>query len=362
MRVKCERDQILKGISFCQGVISTRTTLPILSYVLMKAEKNTLSLYATDLEVGVETRINAEIVEEGSITLPGKKMLELIREFPSGIITLSSENNLVTIRNENIWIKMISLPQEEFPAFPEVKGREIKVNGKILKKMIKKTSFSVSHEETRYMLNGIYTTVFEKLISMVSTDGRRLSLITQELENVVPTEVEAILPLKACEQLTKIMEDDEVLIVWGDKQIKFTQPGVSLVTRIIEGEFPDYKSVIPKSFKGEGHIDKTKFQESIRRAYILTKEKALSVRLSLQEGKMKITTRVPDQGESNEEMEIEYSGEAMDIAFDPEYLLDVLRVLDCEKIFFGVNGPEDPALIKPINGESYIYVVMPMKI
>ena len=362
MVIRFERDVLLRSLNFCQGVVSTRTTLPILSYFLLEADKDRVEISATDLEVGVKVNVEAEVSEGGKITLPGRKTLELLREFPPGSITLSCENNLLTFKNENIWVKILTLSPEEFPSIPEVKGKEIKISGEKLKEMIKKTSFSVSHEETRYMLNGIYTTIFEKIITMVSTDGRRLSCITRDLDTVVPQEMEAILPLKACNEVLRIMEDEEVSMLWGEKQVKFSQPGVILVCRVIEGEFPDYKSVIPRSFKCEVIIDKEIFQEAVRRAHILTRDKGLSMRLSLQQGKLTVSTKVPEQGESTEDIPVEYSGEPLEIAFDPGYILDVLKVLDVDKIFLGMNDPEKPALIRPQEGEDYLYVVMPMKL
>ncbi len=362
MKFKCEKDSLLRGISLCQGVLSTRSTLPILSYYLFEAKGGILNISATDLEVGVTAEIKSEIIEEGGITLPGKRVLDLIREFPSGEISLSSEENFTTIKGQKVWVKISSLSTEDFPQFPEVKGKEIRIESEKLKNMIKKTSFSVSHEESRYTLNGIYMTAHEKVISMVSTDGRRLSCITEELLTPCSQEMEAILPLKAGQELNRVMEEGEVEVVWGEKQMKFTQPGITLTTRLIEGEFPDYKKVIPKSFKGEGKIDKNLFEEAVKRAYIMTREKGVSVRLSFSSHKLKLTTRVPEIGESSEDLEMEYNGEDLEIAFDPVFILDVLKVMESEKVIMGINGPLDPALIRPDAGENYLYVVMPMKI
>ena len=210
MKVRVEKENLLKGLIACQGIVSTRSTLPILSYYLFEAKENLISISATDLEVGISVELPAEVIEEGIITLPGKKVFELIREFPSGVTSIFSEENFVNFKQEKLWAKISYLSPEDFPNIPEVKGREIKISGKVLKNMIRKTSFSVSHEETRYMLNGIYTTIFENLISMVSTDTRRLSCITEEIILPSPIEADAILPLKACIEVNRIMSDEEV--------------------------------------------------------------------------------------------------------------------------------------------------------
>ncbi len=362
MKIKVEKEDLLNGLISCQGILSSRSTLPILSYYLFKVQGGNISILATDLEVGIDVKIPGEIIEEGTITLPGKKVFDLVREFPSGVISIFSEENFVTFKQEKIWAKINYLSPDDFPNIPEVKGREIKIDGSTLKHMVKKTSFAVSHEETQYMLNGIYITVFENLISMVSTDTRRLSCVTEEITLPSPVEVEAILPLKACLEVSRIMKDEPVTILWGDKQIKFSQKGVSLTTRIIEGEFPDYKVVIPRTFKTEARINREDFKDAVKRAYIMTKEKSLSMKLKFQDASLMVSTRVPDAGESSEEINIELQGEPLEISFDPVLVLDVLNVIEEDTIVFGVNGVEEPGLIKPSEREGFLYVVMPMKI
>ncbi|NOZ63506.1 MAG: DNA polymerase III subunit beta [Caldiserica bacterium] len=362
MKIKVEKEDLLNGLISCQGVLSPRSTLPILSYYLFNVKGDNISISATDLEVGIEVKIPGQIVEEGVITLPGKKVFDLVREFPSGVISIFSEGNFVTFKQEKIWAKINYLSPDDFPNIPEVKGMEIKINGSTLKRMVKRTSFAVSHEETQYILNGIYVTVFENLISMVSTDTRRLSCVTEEITLPSSMEVEAILPLKACLEVSRIMKDEPVVILWGEKQIKFSQPGVSLTTRIIEGEFPDYKVVIPRTFKTEARINKEELKDAVKRAYIMTREKSLSMKLKFQDSGLLISTRVPDAGESSEEVNVELQGESIEISFDPVLILDVLNVIDDDTVIFGVNGVEEPGLIKPAEGEGFLYVVMPMKI
>ena len=362
MQVKIDRDSFLNSLSYCQGVLSSRSTLPILAYYLLEAKDSHTFLSSTNLEVGVKTEIPSEIIQEGSVTLPGRKIFELINGFPKGMISLFSEENFITLKKDKIWVKIGYLSPEEFPNIPIVKGREIEIKGSILKNMIKKTSFCVSHEETQYVLNGIYIMVSENLVNMVATDGVRLSFIADKIPSLSQMEIESILPLKTYLEINRIMNDEDIKIVWGEKQVQFSQQGLFLTSRVIEGEFPDYKSVIPRTFKTEAKINKEEFERAVRRAYIMTKEKSFSMKLNFNEGFLKISTKIPDEGESLDEIEIELQGDPIEILFDPAFIIDVLKVIDEDTVFIGMNTPKSPCVIRPYGNEDYLYVVMPMKI
>jgi DNA polymerase-3 subunit beta len=362
MKIKSTRDELLKALQITQGVISTRTTLPILSYILLTAKTKTLSLFSTDLEVGVKCILPGEIAEDGVVALPGRRISELIREFPSGTVEISSQENITTIKCPKTRVKINTLPPEDFPNFPEIVGQKISIKGDLLKSMIQKTILAVSQEESRYTLTGVYMMLKEGSIEMVGTDGRRLSLVEESIgKKEVKQKKGCILPTKTCNELIRIMGDDEITLTLGEKQVNFVQKEVSLTSRLIEGDFPDYNRVIPKNFQQKLMINKQEIKDAITRAYVLTKEKGGSVKFEVQKDSMVISAKVPEVGESSEEIPVKHGEKEMKIAFDPEYTLDALKVIDSEEVFLGLNSSKEAALLRPMDNEKFVYVVMPME-
>ena len=373
MKIKCERDELVKNIQLTQGILSSQTTLPILSYYLISVQKGDILLISTDLEIGIKSNIKGKVIEEGDVVVPGRKISELIREFPSGEIDISSEENMVSLRCNTTWVKISTLSVEDFPKFPQVGGKEIIIPGKTIKSMLKSTIFAVSREDSRYSLNGIYLLVDNQRVRLVATDGKRLALKEEKKETSLKGELEVIVPLKACNEVRRIVTDADVSLVVGEKQLKIAQEGMCLTTRLIEDEFPNYEEVIPRTFQGRVEIEKEQFQQAIRRALVLTREEGSSVKLSFlpdgspeggkegKKGKMIITTRVPEVGESSEEMSVIYEGPEEEVAFSPQYLLDIIQAIEDENIFIGLNEVEEPVVIRPSNDASYTNVIMPMR-
>lgn len=362
MKIKISRDELLKTMQTTQGVISTRTTLPILSYFLLTAKSGKLSLFSTDLEVGIKCLMSGKVTEDGSIALPGKRALELIREFPEGEIEISSEDDTTTIKCSKTRVRINTLPPDDFPKFPEIVGPKLNIEGKLLKSMVQKTTLAVSPEEGRYTLTGVYVLMKDGHIEMVGTDGRRLSLIEEAIKTKTGKQnKDCILPIKTCHEILRIMEDDEITLTLGEKQINLVQKDVSLTSRLIEGEFPDYNKVIPQSFQQKIMIDRQGLKEAVTRAYILTKEKGGSIKLEVKKETMTISSKVAEVGESSEQLPIKHGEKEMQIAFDPEYVLDALKVIDSKEVFLGLNSPKEAALLRPMDNEKFVYVVMPME-
>jgi len=373
MKFKCEKDELVKIIQLTQGTLSSQTTLPILSYYLISAQKGKIFLISTDLEIGIRCSIKGKILEEGDIVVPGRKISELIREFPSGEIDISSEENMVSLRCNNSWVKINTLSVEDFPKFPQVTGKEVIIKGKTLKSMIRKTLFAVSREDSRYSLNGIYLLIDKEKIRLVATDGKRLALEEEKSGSPLSEKMEVIIPLKACNEMRRMLTDEDTKLIVGEKQLKISQGDTSLTTRLIEDDFPNYEEVIPKGFQSKAEVGREPFQQAVRRAAILTKEEGGPVRLfylpagspggEKKEGssKLMITTKVPEVGESAEEVPIKYEGMETEIAFNPEYLLDILQAIESKEVFIGLNESEEPAVIKPTDKGSYMNVIMPMK-
>ncbi len=374
MRIKTTQNELFKSLQIAQGVISIRTTLPILSYFLLSAKNEKISLFSTDLEVGVRCGVLGEIIEEGVIALPGKRVLELIREFPKGEIEISTEKNITTIKSAKARVRINALPPDDFPDFPEIVGQKVGIKGDLLKSMIQKTILAVSKEESRYTLTGVFLLMRGDGIEMVGTDGRRLSLVEETIGlDSTKQKKSCILPLKTCNEILRIMGDEELSLTLGEKQINIiqtrqtkakeeAQENVSLTSRLIEGEFPDYNKVIPKNFQQKIMIDRQELIEAVTRAYILTKEKGGSVKFDVQKDALTISSKVSEVGESSEQISVKNAEKEVQIAFDPEYVLDALKVIDSKEVFLGLNSTKEAALFRPMDNEKFVYVLMPMEL
>lgn len=363
MRIKTTQNELFKSLQITQGVISTRTTLPILSYFLLTAKNGEISLFSTDLEVGVKCSVLGEVIEEGTIALPGKRTLELIREFPKGDVEISTEKNSTTIKCAKTRVQINTLPSDDFPNFPEIIGQKVSLKGDLLKSMVQKTILAVSREESRYTLTGLYLSIKGDNIEMVGTDGRRLSLIEETITaEAVKQKKSCILPVKTCNEIARIMTDEEIILTLGEKQVNFVQKNISLTSRLIEGEFPDYTKVIPNNFQQKLIINRQELIEAVTRAYVLTKEKGGSVKFDIQKDSIIISSKVSEVGESSEQIMIKNAEKEIKIAFDPEYMLDALKVIGGKEIFVGLNSTKEAALFRPMDNEKFAYVLMPMEI
>ncbi|HQL41195.1 MAG TPA: DNA polymerase III subunit beta, partial [Candidatus Omnitrophota bacterium] len=239
----------MQGILKVQNVVSLKSSLPILANILLETRKNSsIRLYATDLDIGISCEIPVQIMEEGAITIPAKKFSDIIKELPAGDIVISTKkNNHIEIEGDKFLFKLIGLPKEEFPKFPEFKNAEaISIDQSTLKEMLRMTSFAVSHEEARYVLNGVLLEIDGDIIRIVATDGRRLAKIERKTETAIKKEIKIIIPLKAVQEITRNLKDDGAMsFLTGTNQLLFDINNVLIATRIIEGEFPNYHQVIP---------------------------------------------------------------------------------------------------------------------
>ena len=273
MKIKVLKENLLKNIQTVQNIVSTKATLPILSNILLETKKDSLRLYATDLDIGISCGIPVESIEEGAITIPAKRFSDIVKELPDGEIIINvKKNNQVDIEGNHCRFKLIGLPSDEFPKFPEFKDREvILIEQKKLKEMFRLTSFAVSHEESRYVLNGVLMEIKDNIIRLVATDGRRLAKIEKSLPQTIKKEINIIVPIKAVQEIIRNLTDEgDVSFVCGANQVLFDINGVLIATRIIEGEFPNYNQVIPKQTKNRIKMKTQDLLSSIRRANLLS--------------------------------------------------------------------------------------------
>lgn len=362
MKVKLLKEDLLQGIQVVQNVVSPKATLPILSNMLVETKKDTLRLYTTDLDIGISCEIPVNIIEDGAITIPAKRFSDIIKEFPSGdVIIHARKNNQIDIEGQNCKIKLLGLPKEEFPKFPEFKDKEaIKVKQADLKEMFKMTAFAVSHEESRYVLNGILVEITQNILRLVATDGRRLAKIERPLITPVTKEVSFILPIKAISEVSRNLKDDgEVVFVPGISQVMFDINGVLISTRIIEGDFPNYTQVIPKQMQTKIKLNTAEFLAAIRRANLLSTPDFQAVKFELFKNKLVVSKTTPDIGESREEILVEYNGHEMIVGFNPQYMMDVLKNITDTDIELELAGVDKPCVIRK---ENYLYLALPMRL
>ena len=362
MRLKLDKNHLMEGIQIVQNIVSSKATLPILSNMLLETKGNKGRMNTTDLDIGISCEIPVETIEEGAITIPAKRFSDIVRELPSGEIIISTKkNNQVDIEGNKCRFKLNGLPKEEFPKFPEFKDKEvIKIAQGIFKEMILMTSFAVSHEESRYVLNGLLMEISGDTIRMVATDGRRLAKIEKKLEMPVKKEISVIIPIKAIQELHRnLMEEGSVSFIAGTNQVLFDVNGILIATRIIEGEFPNYNQVIPKPVSPKVGVNREVFLSAVRRANLLTTPDFQAIKFEVFVDKLVISKTTPDIGESREEIPIEYGGKEMIVGFNPQFLIDILKNVSEESIEIELMGADKAGVIRL---GDYLYLVLPMRI
>lgn len=362
MRIKTSKENLLSGIQVVQNIVSSKNTLPILSNMLIETRGNVVKLNATDLDIGISCEIPVSILEEGAITIPAKRFSDIIRELPLGDVAIHvKKNNQIDIEGENCRFKLIGLPKEEFPKFPEFKDTEvIQVDQAVLKEMLRLTSFAVSHEESRYVLNGILLEMSGDVIRAVATDGRRLAKIEKKLMKSIKKDIAIIIPLKAIQEINRNLKDGGgVSFVMGTNQVLIDIDGVLIATRIIEGEFPNYKQVIPPAVTPKIKVKTEELLFAIRRANLLTTPDFQAIKFEVFTDKLVVSKTTPDVGESREEVMIQYGGPELIVGFNPHFLIDVLKNISAETIELELVGADKPGVIRL---GDYLYLVLPMRI
>jgi DNA polymerase-3 subunit beta len=362
MKLKVKKEILLGGIEIIQNVISTKTTLPILSNILLEAQKDTLKLTATDLNIGISCVIPVNTIEPGSVTIPARRFGNIVKELPEDAMEISTKkNNTVIIETELCQFKILGLPPEEFPKLPEFKDREvIKIDQVVLKQMLQMTAFAVSYDETRYILNGILVKFTQNSIALVATDGKRLAVVEKKLKQAANKELHIIIPIKTIQELMRNLQDDgEVSFIVGANQVLFDFGKVLIISRLIEGEFPDYQQVIPPVSESRIKVNREQFLLAVKRASLLVTPDYQAVKFEVFKDKLVVSKSTPDIGESREEVKVEYTGKETVIGFNPNYITDVLKNLDKEQVEFELSGSEKPGVFR-IDG--YIYIVLPMRL
>jgi DNA polymerase-3 subunit beta len=363
MKFKITKEKFIEGLQQVQHVVSTRTTLPILSNVLLQAKGGKVELTTTDLDVGVRGSVDADVEEEGATTLPARKLATIVKELPTSEIAIEvNGNNIAAIKSGPSYFRILGLNQDEFPPLPDFGGvKEIVLDQKLVKDGLKKTFYAISTDETRYVLNGINWSFGGGKLTLVATDGRRLAMVDQEIDLSDGQSRDVIVPTKAINELQRLLADaGQVRINIGESQISFELNGYLLTSKLIDGNFPNFRQVIPGSPRYRVTMDRSLLLETVHRVSLLTSDKTSSIKLVFTEDNIEIMANAPEVGEARESLPVSYKGEKMSIAFNPEFLMAPLRNLDTDEVHLDLIDEVSPGVLR-IN-EPFLYVIMPMRV
>src|ERR1700758_3891468 len=372
MKVTVERAALLKSLGHVHRVVERRNTIPILANVLIKAEKSKLTFKATDLDVEVTESIPAEVGPTGSTTVPAHMFYEIVRKLPEGaqiVVEASGDRAVLTIRAGRSRFTLQTLPESDFPdlAAGEM-THTFKVTAADLKRLIDKTQFAISTEETRYYLNGIYlhTAGASKTPTLraVATDGHRLAQVELPMPEGANGMPGIIIPRKTVGEVQRLIEDTtaEVTLELSQGKIRFTLGEVVLTSKLIDGTFPDYGRVIPQNNDKELVVDKGDFAAAVDRISTISSERGRAVKLALSAGKLVLSVTNPDSGSATEELEVEYASDALDIGFNSRYLLDIAAQIEGEVAVLKLADPGSPTLMQDKDKKTALYVLMPMRV
>ena len=366
--IQTERDTLLKPLQVVTGIVERRHTLPILSNVLVQTTNDEISFIATDLEIQIATTTK-EAMEKGSaqaVTVAAKKLQDILRALPDKVqVTLETDESRLFAKAGKSRFTLQTLPVEDFPRFPENTGLEAKiiVKQKELKHLLSLVQYAMAQQDIRYYLNGLLLLIEDNYLKVVATDGHRLAFALMQLD-ISHDKREVILPRKVVLELAKQLgeNDEPVIVELLQNQVRFTFSNVVLVSKVVDGKFPDYNRVIPAGYQKQFTVDRTLLLQTLQRASILSNEKFRGARLILTSGNLRIVCSNSEQEEAQEDLELEYDGDALDIGFNISYLLDVLTNLDCETMQCSFGDANSSALIQIPGNDHFKYVVMPMRI
>jgi len=371
MEFQVSVDELSKALYRAQGIVEKKSTMPILSSVLIEAKKTPeggrIVVSAYDLEVGVSGEHPAEVIKEGSVALQAKSLYEIVKNLPENVVSLKkAANNRVEISSGTAEFKIVGQPADEFPALPKAdKLQFVEVEVGALLEMIEKTQFAISTDETRYNLNGVFFDPRDGGTRMVATDGHRLALIEKPLAGKFGLKRGVIIPRKGLMELKRLLAEETSTpgeLGFADNSGVFRRQGLVMVMRLIDGQFPDYEQVIPTETGKSLPLPRARFLETLRRVALISADRASAVKLELSKNLLRVTSNNPDLGEAKEDLVVEYAGEAMKIGFNARYVQDVLTAMDTDQVGLELADELSPGVLRPAGDPGYVAVIMPMRI
>jgi DNA polymerase-3 subunit beta len=386
MELVVRKNDLLRELQLFQGIVERKNTIPILANVLMEAKGDEVRFLATDLEVGLRSQCVASVAKSGSLTLPAKKFYEIVKSLPETDIRIADDKGGVKVAADRFDSRIQTLPREDFPTLPEggaSPSATLPRSG--LKEMVAKTQFAITGEDTRYFLNGALFVLYPESMTLVATDGHRLALVTAPRNGKTDErgsgaaakrspaagsheveEMRAILPKKTLGELGRLLAegDGDIRYERGENHLFFDVGGRMLISRMIDGQFPAYERVIPKGNDKHIEFERDRLTNAVKRVALLSNERSRAVKFQIDRGKVDVTSSSPDLGEAHETLPVEYSGEAMQICFNAQYVLDFLSAVTTDVVSLELKDEVSQAVMKPVGGEGYeyTYVIMPMRV
>lgn len=371
MEFQISVDEFSKALYRAQGIVDKKSTMPILSSVLIEAKKTPeggrVTVSAYDLEVGVSGDHPAEVIKEGSVALQAKSLYEIVKNLPESVVVLKKgANNRVEIASGTAEFRIVGQSAEEFPALPKVDDIPfVQIEAGTVLDMIEKTQYAISTDETRYNLNGVFFDPAEEGVRMVATDGHRLTMIQKQVGGGFGLKRGVIIPRKGLMELRRLLAEETQTpgeLGFSENSGVFRRQGLVMVMRLIDGQFPDYMQVIPTEAERVISLPRARFLETLRRVALISADRMSAVKLELSKNQLRITSQNPDLGDAKEDLVIDFPGEPMRVGFNAKYMQDVLTAIDTDQVNLELADELSPGVVKPVGDKDYVAVIMPMRI
>jgi DNA polymerase-3 subunit beta len=371
MELVVQKNALLRELQLFQGIVERKNTIPILANVLMEAKGDEIRLLATDLEVGLRSKCQAAVSKGGTLTLPAKKLYEIVKALPETDVRIEEDKNGVKVAADRFDSRMQTQPPQDFPTVPEASGTSsATLAASAIRAMVSKTQFAITGEDTRFFLNGALFILGPESMSLVATDGHRLAHITvarpKGSGKGPKEEVRAILPRKTLWELGKLLAegDGDLRYERGENHLFFQVGDRMLISRMIDGQFPAFERVIPKGNNRRIEFERERLTNAVRRVALLSNERSRAVKFTVENGKVEVTSSSPEFGEAHEVLPVEYADGAMQICFNAQYVLDFLNVVETDQVVLELKDETSQAVMKPLGAEGYeyTYVIMPMRV
>ena len=365
MELVVRKNDLLRELQLFQGIVERKNTMPVLANVLLRADGNQVELIATDLDVGLRSTCTVQsLAKPGTLTLPAKKLFEIVKALPETDIRIEQNRSGVTVAAERFESHLSTLPADDFPQLPVAGELVATLPREPIKQMVAKTMFAITGEDTRYYLNGALFVLKPDSMSLVATDGHRLALVTVTAETGA-VESKALLPKKTMQELSRLLADGEGDVVFerAENHLFFTVGGRRLFSRMIDAQFPAYERVIPKNNDKAIEFERDRLTSAIRRVSLLSNERSRAVRFLISSGKVEVTSQSPDLGDAKEELLVTYDGPDVQICFNAQYVTDFLAAVETEQVSLSFRDEMSQAVMRPVgaDGYEYTYVIMPMR-
>ncbi len=362
------KENLLRELEVMQGIVEKKSTIPILSNIVIDAQKDRLELLATDLEVGIRTTCEAKVAKPGSVALSARRLYDIVRYLPDAEVRLKSEeSNWTQITCQKARFRIVGLSRDDFPAMPEFDfAKGIPIERPLFIDMISKVLFAITTDETRYQINGTLMILSKKTLTMVATDGHRLAYVSGRLEKGASEErIEVIIPRKTVQEISRIGDgESDILFGQKDNHVFFKVGKTVMSSTIVPGKFPDFEKVIPEGNDKMLKFEGAAFADVVRRVALLSSERSRAVKIALQKGSIEISSNNPEVGEAAESVDVEYTGGPLEVGFNAKYILDFLQAMGPGTFILALKDEGTQGLLRPVGqeGRDYRYVVMPMRI